>query len=103
MCIRDSVKTAYAENIFWVYGLVAETQVKCDQTVAKLTASGIGTRPFFWCMHEQPVFLNMGLFLNEKYPVAERLARNGFYLPSGLGLSEKDVQTVIHTMHEINR
>ena len=97
------VKTAYAENIFWVYGLVAETQVKCDQTVAKLTASGIGTRPFFWCMHEQPVFLNMGLFLNDKYPVAERLARNGFYLPSGLGLSEKDVQTVIHTMHEINR
>lgn len=96
-------KTAYAENIFWVYGLVADTREKCDQTVARLTAAGIGTRPFFWCMHEQPVFLNMGLFLNEKYPVAERLARNGFYLPSGLGLSDEDVQTVIQTMHEINR
>ncbi|MBL0139319.1 MAG: DegT/DnrJ/EryC1/StrS family aminotransferase [Bacteroidetes bacterium] len=95
-------KTDYAENIFWVYGLVADTREKCEQTVAELTSAGIGTRPFFWCMHEQPVFLNMGLFLNEKYPVAERLARNGFYLPSGLGLSEKDVQTVIQTMHEIN-
>jgi perosamine synthetase len=46
-------------------------------------------------MHEQPIFQSMGLFKDEKYPVAEKMARNGFYLPSGLGISELDLQNVI--------
>lgn len=91
-------KTEYAENIYWVFGLVADTQELCENTVAKLNAEGIGTRPFFWCMHEQPVFINMGLFDGEKYPVAERLARNGFYLPSGLGLTEKEIQHITNSL-----
>jgi len=37
----------------------------------------------------------MRLFINESYPVAERLARNGFYIPSGLGLNHEDIQQVI--------
>jgi perosamine synthetase len=44
-------------------------------------------------MHEQPVFQKMGLFKGEKYPVAERIARRGFYVPSGLGLSEQQIKT----------
>lgn len=89
------LKTEYAENIYWVFGLVAETQELCEQTVKKLNDQQIGTRPFFWCMHEQPVFQKMGLFIEESYPVAEKLARNGFYLPSGLGLAEADLKNVI--------
>jgi perosamine synthetase len=46
-------------------------------------------------MHEQPVFNKMGLFNNERYPVAETLSRNGFYLPSGLGLEDNDISRVI--------
>jgi len=88
-------KSEYAENIYWVFGLVADSEKLCKQTQSKLNASSIGTRPFFWCMHEQPVFKNMGLFVGEKYPVAEKLARNGFYLPSGLGLSQQDIKHVI--------
>jgi len=86
--------TPYAENIYWVYGLVAETEDLAEKTVEYLNTKGIGTRPFFWCMHEQPVFRNMGLFKNESYPAAERLARNGFYLPSGLGLSSKNISDI---------
>jgi perosamine synthetase len=91
-------KTSYAKNIYWVFSLVASTQKLCENTVAKLNAAGIGTRPFFWCMHEQPVFKKMGLFKNEKYPVAEKLARNGFYIPSGLGLSQKNIKRVISNL-----
>ncbi|TAH39140.1 MAG: DegT/DnrJ/EryC1/StrS family aminotransferase [Bacteroidetes bacterium] len=94
--------TRYAENIYWVYALVAESEELCLETVRKLSESKIGTRPFFWCMHEQPVFKKMGLFLDEKYPVAEKLARNGFYLPSGLGLTDAQIDTVIETMYRIN-
>lgn len=88
-------KTEYAENIYWVFGLIAESQDKCDAMVNKLSASRIGTRPFFWCMHEQPVFQKMGLFKNEQYPNAERMARNGFYLPSGLGLMDNEIEIII--------
>jgi perosamine synthetase len=92
-------KTDYAENIYWVFGLVAETQEQCEHIVKKLQDKQIGTRPFFWCMHEQPVFQKMGLFHNENHPVAEKMARNGFYLPSGLGLSELQVNYVINQIH----
>lgn len=91
--------TPYAENIYWVYGMVANTEALQQKIVAYLSAAKIGTRPFFWCMHEQPVFQNMGLFKNEKYPVAENMARNGFYVPSGLGMSNEDAKEVCAQIH----
>ncbi|MDZ4209645.1 MAG: DegT/DnrJ/EryC1/StrS family aminotransferase, partial [Candidatus Curtissbacteria bacterium] len=54
-------KTEYAKNIYWVFTLVANTQKLCENAIAKLNDAGIGTRPFFWCMHEQPVFHRRGL------------------------------------------
>jgi perosamine synthetase len=95
------ISTPYAENIYWVYGLVAESEQKCNETIKLLSENNIGTRPFFWCMHEQPVFLGMGLFKDERYPHAERLARNGFYLPSGLGLTDTEVDYVIDYLRKI--
>jgi perosamine synthetase len=93
-------KTDYSENIYWVFGLVSETEDLCNQMIKHLNQKQIGTRPFFWCMHEQPVFIKMGLFKNECYPVAEKMARNGFYLPSGLGLTNNDIEVVIS---EVNK
>jgi perosamine synthetase len=91
-------KTEYAENIFWVYGLVGYSENQSQLLLQKLTKNSIGTRPFFWCMHEQPVFRKMGFFKNESYPVAEKMARNGFYLPSGLGLNNSDINIVCETL-----
>jgi perosamine synthetase len=87
-------RTDYAENIYWVYGLVLTDEVPFDAQEARLRLSRhkIGTRPFFWCMHEQPVFQKMKLFEGECYPVAERLARRGFYLPSGLALTDEQIE-----------
>lgn len=86
--------TDYAENIYWVYGIVTENEKIVTNATKFLADHGIGTRPFFWCMHEQPVFHKMGWFKNESYPIAEKIARNGFYIPSGLGLTEKDMEIV---------
>jgi perosamine synthetase len=93
-------KTDYADNIYWVFGLVADTEEMQIAMVEKLSKAKIGTRPFFWCIHEQPVFLKMGLFANERYPNAERIARNGFYVPSGLGLSDEEIIEVCKVMLE---
>lgn len=82
--------TNYAENIYWVYGVVLDDDVPFDaeEAMRRLAQQGIGTRPFFWPMHEQPVLQRMGLFAGEAYPVAERLARRGFYVPSGVGVTK---------------
>jgi len=87
--------TDYAENIYWVFGVVLRQNISFDAKIAmsKLHNLGIGTRPFFWPMHLQPVFAKMGLFKNESYPVSENLAKRGFYLPSGLALKEQDIIT----------
>jgi len=96
-------RTANAENIYWVYGLVLDDFVPFDteEAMKRFAATGIGTRPFFWPMHEQPVFREMGLFTCESYPVAERLARRGFYLPSGLALTENQLQRVAAVVREV--
>jgi perosamine synthetase len=84
------VACAYADNIYWVFGLVLDESVPidADEARAMLAEAGVSARPFFWPMHEQPVFLKQGLFEGERYPVAERMSRRGFYLPSGLALTE---------------
>lgn len=96
-------QTDYAENIYWVYGLVLERSIQVDnRTVQKmLTEKGIGSRTFFWCMHEQPVYRNMGLFTGETYPVAEYLARKGFYIPSGLALTKEQMDEVVDGLKDV--
>ena len=90
-------KTTYADNIYWVYGIVLDKGIQADnKTLQKLLAEeGIGSRTFFWCIHEQPVYRNMGLFMDESYPNAEYLARKGFYIPSGLALTREQMDVVV--------
>jgi perosamine synthetase len=71
------------------------------EAIKKLSARGIGCRPFFCPMNEQPVLKERGLFAGESYPVAERLYRNGFYIPSGLALTEAQMARVAHELREI--
>jgi perosamine synthetase len=96
-------QTNYATNIYWVYGIVLKEDVPFDakEAMLRLGEYKIGTRPFFWSMHEQPVFRKMGLFDNESCPVAEKISRRGFYLPSGLALSDEQIERVVKAVVEI--
>lgn len=89
-------KIDYADNIYWVFGVVLKDEIALDakELMSRLGNVGVGTRPFFWPMHEQPVFRKMGLFVGESYPVAERLARRGFYIPSGLSMNSDLIRRV---------
>jgi perosamine synthetase len=89
--------TEYADNIYWVYGLVLEDTIAFDaiEVMQRLAAKRIGTRPFFWGMHEQPVFRKMGLFDGISCPVAEKIARRGFYIPSGMALTDMQIEQVV--------
>ncbi len=96
-------RTDYADNIYWVYGLVLQDEVQFDaaEVMRRLSQHKIGTRPFFWPMHEQPVFQKMGLLAGASCPVAERIARRGFYIPSGMALTDEQMERVANTLREV--
>jgi perosamine synthetase len=100
---RLPARTDYAENIHWVYGVVLKDSLSFDaeEAMKRMAALGIGTRPFFWPMHEQPVFRKMGLFSAISCPVAERIARRGFYIPSGVALTRDQAEQVASAMQYI--
>ena len=95
--------TDYAKNIYWVFPIVLNDKYKNDaEAFCKILGSkGIGNRPFFWNMHEQPVFKKMSLFTTESCPNAERMARRGFYIPSGLAITENQIEEVCKNLRSI--
>lgn len=96
------VEEPWARSVYWVYGLVLDegTGLDAAQLAARLKERGVETRPFFLGMHEQPVFRKAGLFLAESHPVTERLARRGLYIPSGLTISDEQMERVACAVKE---
>ena len=97
------VEETWARQVYWMYGIVLDQRTGFDAVrfAQKLKELGVDTRPFFLGMHEQPVFRDMGLFQNEKYPVSERIARQGLYLPSGLTLTETQIDEVCESVKAV--
>ena len=96
-CIQlPLVETNYAKNIYWVFGILINESHNFDSKAAmsRLRSKGIGTRPFFYPMHQQPVLKKMGLFHNEVHPNSESMYKRGFYIPSGLALNEMQMNRV---------
>jgi len=95
--------TAYAKNIYWVFGLVINSDFHTDAkgVMKELGKSGIGTRPFFWSLHEQPVLHKLGYKSEESFPVSENLSRRGFYLPSGLAITLQQIDYVSEKVIEV--
>lgn len=97
------VRTDYADNIYWVFGLVISNEIDmtAEEAMKRLAAKSIGCRPFFYPMHQQPVLRNLGLFADEKLPVSERLYQKGFYIPSGMALTEDQMNSVAQAVKEV--
>lgn len=93
----------YADNMYWVYALVINDDgaMTAKDAMQWLGKAGIGTRPFFYPMHQQPVFRKMGLFEGICCPVAERIAVRGFYIPSGLAMTNEQVDRVADAVTEL--
>lgn len=91
-------------NGYWMFGvLVDASRFGMDKNTlrAYLAAHGIETRSFFIPIHLQPVYRRF--FRNESFPVAERLCRDGLYLPSSTKLTSRDVAFIARTIHDAFR
>jgi perosamine synthetase len=100
--IHIPAEADWARNVYWMYGIVLDKGMGFDagQFAVELKKRDIDSRPFFWCMHEQPVFSQMGLFEHDSHPVAENLARQGLYLPSSPTLTETEIDQVCHAVKD---
>jgi perosamine synthetase len=96
-------KLDYAENIYWVFGiLLKKNSLKYKTFIQKeLLKKNIETRPFFWPMHKQNIFKKLKIFSNEKYINAEYLSNSGFYLPSGLNLKLNELKYIVKNVKKI--
>ena len=53
-------------------------------------------------MHKQNIFKKLKIFKkNEKYQNAEYLSNNGFYVPSGLGIKNFEIDYVAREINKI--
>lgn len=90
------METDYAKNIYWVYGIFLNEKSKYNakEAMQLLKEQGIATRPFYYPMHLQPVFQKEKFVEGQHFPNAEILYERAFYIPSGVGFLDKDVDLV---------
>ena len=99
--ITTPPEAAWAKNVFWMYGIMVDRDaygMNRDQLRRVLADNGIETRTFFIPMHCQPVYWHT--FKGQRFPVAERLCRDGFYLPSSSSLTVAEIERVAAVIRE---
>ena len=90
-------------NVFWMNGLAVQQETyghTREELIAHLAENGVETRLFFQGMHRQPALREYGCDCSGSYPASDFLADNGFYLPSGSGLTESDIRMICRLVHE---
>jgi len=99
--ITTPPEAEWAKNVYWMYGILVDAQqygMKRDELRRVLADHGVETRTFFIPMHCQPVYWHD--FKGERYPVAERLCRDGFYLPSASSLTVDEIEYIVDVIRE---
>ncbi len=101
--LKCQIEKPWAKMVYWMYCIELDSAVGLDAEtmMSELGKRGVGTRPFFLGLHEQPALQDLGLFKAERYPVTERIARHGLYLPSGMSLTEKQIDEVVAAVRAI--
>lgn len=102
--LTTQVEREWAKTVYWMYCIVLDesTGLTAEDMMRELGKRGVGTRPFFLGLHEQPALLRMGHGgRGRAFPVTERIAKQGLYLPSGLTLTEPVVDKVVAAVAEV--
>ena len=90
-------------NTFWIFPVLLNenSPLNAHEMQIALENKGVQTRRFFCPMHLQPLSKRYGLVFEGNLPVATHLWKRGIYLPSGLGISEAEIDTVCEKIWEI--
>jgi perosamine synthetase len=90
------------QNIYWVFGFVLHPELGVDARsfMKRLLEVGIGSRPFFYPLHRQPVLEKFGWANQPTLDTSEALGDFGLYVPS-LGTTREDRQRVAAVISEL--
>lgn len=94
----------WAKSVYWMYAVQMDPRLglKASEAMAALRERGIGTRPFFRGLHDQPALQSRGFGRSTaSCPVADAAYRYGFYLPSSLTLSESQVGHICDAVRSV--
>ena len=96
------------ENIYWIFGLVSKkSNLDADYYMQKLKEQGVETRHFFYPIHKQPALIKEGCCSKEQlddslFPNSNYISKHGFYIPSGLGLTQEQQEYVVEVLQQID-
>lgn len=94
---------SYAKSVFWMYAPMVkdDSNINRDELCEALRDMGIDTRTYFVPLHVQPA-LKKFKYDKKDYPVSTDISKRGFYLPSGLALTKKQINMVINAIKSIS-
>jgi perosamine synthetase len=93
-------ETDECKNVYWMYSVLIEDDfgLHRDEVIKRLRKKGIDTRPFFYPLHQLPMYKT-----RFNYPVTTELSRKGINLPSSITLTETDIRTVCAALSSLCR
>jgi perosamine synthetase len=102
--IRLPITKPYAKNVYWMYAIVLDEDFPMNRSEFRrqLAEKGIDTRDFFLSSARQPIIEKL-LGPSKGFPVSEWAATRGLYLPSGLALTQEQIEYVCDQITEIAR
>jgi len=82
-------------NSYWFYTIVLplELAAKRDEIIGMMIKNGVEARPIFYPMHRMPPYAPF-VAAGQTYPVSDAVADAGISLPSGVNMSESDIEKV---------
>jgi len=91
-------KAPWVKNVYWMYSILLEDNflMSREKLMQELQSEGIETRTFFYPVHVQPLYKELGA--NESFPISDELSRKGINLPSGNNLKKEDIKRVCDTI-----
>lgn len=97
------VEKEYAKNVYWMYHVIlkGKAENKRKFITDKLKEKGIETREAFYPYNLQSKEVTNGLAWENDCPVANYVACNGFYLPSGPILEKEQLEYITNSLKQI--
>ena len=90
---KFKIPDSTVESSWWVMPIVLDTEVQRDHVRKVLAERGVETRTYFVGMNNQS-FLKSYVLTGQQFPVSDRLAECGLYLPLYPGLKTNDIEYI---------
>ena len=97
--IELAARLPHRRNSYWMVSVIvdaAATGLPRDEIMRRLGEAGIDTRPLFYPLHEMAPYRPFSGGLD--FPATTALSAQGFSLPSGVGLTDHEVDYVCATL-----